>query len=112
MVTSYFSGAGLDFRFSLAVFLYALCLFLMVVWFGHWSVIVPFLVILDRFFIRLENKLFRGGQWFSRIVLDLTSGDRWSKTPLSHCILSLSRILYPLLRTGSTKEQKKLSQHD
>ena len=30
----------------------------------------------------------------------------------SHCVVSLSKTLYPLLSTGSTKEERKPSQHD
>ena len=29
-----------------------------------------------------------------------------------HCVVSLNKTLYPLLSTGSTQEDRKLSQHD
>ena len=34
------------------------------------------------------------------------------KTNQRHCIVSFSKTLYPLLRTGSTQEDRKLSPHD
>ena len=52
----------------------------------------------------------RGEWWLSGRVLD--SGSRgWGLEPhLRHCLLSLSKTLYPLLSTCSTKENS--SQHD
>ena len=40
------------------------------------------------------------------IVLDLGSKDRQFETQLSHCVVSLSKTLYPVLFTGLTQEDR------
>ena len=40
-------------------------------------------------------------------VLDFGSKGSWFDTHRSHCVVSLSKTLYPLLNTGSTKEDMK-----
>ena len=37
-------------------------------------------------------------------VLDLRLRGRWFQPHGRHCVVSLSKILYPLLSTGSTQE--------
>ena len=43
---------------------------------------------------------------------DLRSKDNWSKAHQRHCVVSLSKTLYPLLNTSSTQEDRKLPQYD
>ena len=49
-------------------------------------------------------------QWLSGRVLDSRSRGWGFKPHRRHCVVSLSKTLYPLLRTGSTQEDR--SQHD
>ena len=43
-----------------------------------------------------------GGAWgLSGRVLDLKLKSCWFETQIRHCFLSLSKMLYPLLSTGS-----------
>ena len=45
-------------------------------------------------------------------VVDLGSKCHKFETHQYHCVVSLSKTLYPLLSTGSTQEDRKASQHD
>ena len=45
-------------------------------------------------------------------VLDLGSKGCQFETHLMHCVVCLSKIFYPLLNTGVTQEDWKVSQHD
>ena len=45
-------------------------------------------------------------------VLDLRLKDRGFQTHRRHCVVSLSKPLYPQLITGSIEENRKLSPHD
>ena len=45
-------------------------------------------------------------------VLDWGSKDCQFETHRSHCVVSLSKTLYPLPTTGPTEEDRKLSRHD
>ena len=56
---------------------------------------------------------FRGVGWLSDRVLDLRLKGRWYKTERRrHCVVCLSKTLYPLHSTGYTQEDRKSSQHD
>ena len=51
----------------------------------------------------------QGEWWLSGRVLDLRPEGRWLETNKRHCIASLIKTLYPLVSTGSTQEDRKLS---
>ena len=53
-----------------------------------------------------------GPRWLSGRVLDLRSRVCGFEPQQRHCIVSLSKTHYPLLKTGSTQEDRKSSWHD
>ena len=46
------------------------------------------------------------------VEFDLGSKCHWFETRRRHCVVSLSKTLYPLLSTDSTQEDMSMSQHD
>ena len=54
----------------------------------------------------------RGARWRSGRVLDLRSKGRGFEIQRRHCVVSLSKTLYPLLNTGMTHDVRKSSRHD
>ena len=50
--------------------------------------------------------------WLNGKVLDLGSRDQWFETRRRPCVVSLSRTLFTLLRTGSTQLDRKTSLQD
>ena len=57
-----------------------------------------------------QNLINAGVKWLSGRVLDSRSKGCGFKPHLRHCVVSLTKTLYPLLSTGSTKEDP--SRHD
>ena len=53
---------------------------------------------------------FCGGSVTGR-MLDLRLKGHWFETHPRHCVVSLSKTLYPIGSTGSTQEDRKLSRH-
>ena len=51
-------------------------------------------------------------QWLSGRVLNFRSKGCWFETNWRHCIVSLSKALYPLLSTGSTQDDGKFFQNE
>ena len=47
-----------------------------------------------------------GAQWISGRVLDSRLRGCWFEPHLRHCIVSLSKTLYPLLSTGSIRKTR------
>ena len=47
--------------------------------------------------------------WLGSRVLDMRSKGCWFKVHWRHFIVSLSKTFYPLLRTGSTQEDREVS---
>ena len=51
----------------------------------------------------------QGAWWLSSRVLDLRLRGHWFKTQQRHCVVALSKRLYPQLSTGSTEEVSKVA---
>ena len=62
------------------------------------------LVLLDVLYITFIVCQQRGGQWFSSRMLDLRSSGPWFKPYWKHCVVLMSKLLYPLPSTGSNQE--------
>ena len=57
----------------------------------------------------LSQPVYGGARWLSGRVFDYGC---WFETHWRHCAVSLCKIVYPLLSTGSTQEDMKSSRHD
>ena len=53
-----------------------------------------------------------GAWWLSGRVLDMGSKGPLFETHRKHCVEFLSKTLYSLLSTGSTRGDRKMSTHD
>ena len=62
------------------------------------------LVLLDVLYITFIVYQQRGGQWFISRMLDLRSSGPWFKPHWKHCVVLMSKLLYPLPSTGSIQE--------